>query len=386
MKRTLLLSLILLIAFSPAYSQIVKEAIVVKKFKRYDVGDTLKLYGIRAYPYTPTLQYATGEYSYADASNLQLINDNYSYWEDTWFRSRGGQIKKHGWQKSERKILTEITNDYVNDLKERDLVFEDAFLYDYLYQLLHRIHPGKVIKPEPVYLSLMVIKSQNPVAFGFETGLIVLSSGKIAEAKTEKALMEVLTKCVAGIVVDHDLVEQKELINPPLVKASFDFEKKAVKKFMEGLEETSFISEEEYTKKISTAISYTAWQEYDGSFWEKSLDLVKRLDKYELCLEKDYLLYSMLLRNISNEKSSNLKALEYIQKAHALGTTNLIDLFKEEGILQMRLDNPGQATASFLKYQKGMEELEKLGYDMSKELEWVRAILHRLKTSPNGMN
>ncbi len=386
MKKTLLLSFILLLTGSPAFSQIVKEAIVVKKFKRYDVGDTLKLYGIRVYPYTPTPQYATGEYSYTDASNLKIINDNYSYWENAWFRARGGQVKKHGWQKPERKMLSEIAYSYVTDLKDQNLVFEDAFLYDYLYQLLHRIHPGKVIKPEPVYLSLMVIKSQNPVAFGFETGLIVLSTGKIAQAKTEKDLIKILTQCVAGIVMDHDLVQQRELTHPPLVKASVEFEKKAVKNFMEGLEETSFISEEEYTRKISTAMSYTAWQEYDGSFWEKSLDLVKRLDKYELCLEKDYLLYSMLLRNISNDKSSNLKALEYIQKAHALGTTNLIDLFKEEGILHMRLDNPGEATAAFLKYQKGMEALEKLGYDMSKELEWVRAILHRLKTSPQGMN
>ncbi len=435
MKRNFFIGILILLFTTSAYSQVVLEGVALKRVEPYGKGSKVKVYGCRTV--SPELKQYLIEgvdgYRYVNENKIELTSE-LGFWEEAWFNNRGADIAKSGWDESKREQLYNDALDYLFQAEGNNLIYDDEVLYDYLYQLIAKIHPEKLVKPASANFGVIIIKSYETDWFSFDNGFLVLTTGLIAQTKSEKELIEILAQAISHIVLEHNLLNLKRaeksqktaeilgtvaavassaaMINSnkkyntnyyledavdigiatyflsgdiiDAVGANYSSEQKVKAKkvsnsYMSQLNEDELITDKEYTARISDVISYSAWQEYNLMNYGYSLELANRVLENNIATERDYLLLSKLCRVISNDKESNLKALGMIKRAKGVGLINLIDLDKELGIIYLRLGDRKNAEEAFISYKSGLFELEKQGVDISDELEFVNNVLFRYK-------
>jgi len=434
MKKLLFIGLLILIV-TTVNSQITLKGIAVQYINPYKKGDTINVYGSKENMATKYNQFFIdgGGYAkkYVNSTKIELINPNLSFWEEVWFKNRGAEIAISGWEENHRQELYNSAVDYYYNAEKNYLIYEDELLYDYIYQLILKIHPEKLIKPIPSCFGVIIIKSNEPDYFSFDNGFIVLTTGLIAQTRNEKELIEILAQSISHVVLEHNLLNLKQQIKSEKISeawgtiatvaasvamansnnknytnynfadavdlglsayflsnsimesigANYSYNQNTnainiAKEYMNQINGNKTLSDEEYIKKISRVISFSSWQEYNLMNYEYSFELVNILHQNNLATEKDFLLLSKLYRATSNTKELNLKALELIKQAKEIGLTNLVDLDKESGILYLRLNDYDNAKDCFIRYKNALYELEKQGADISDELEYLNQLLY----------
>ena len=309
---------------------------------------------------------------YVDGAKVRILDGNLAYWEKFWFELKSANSRNTA---TFQKVQIAKALDFYADAEEDDLIYEDDLLYDYIYQLILKIHPKQLIKEKPSNLSLIIIKSDEASFSTFSNGFIILTTGFIAKCENEKMLVSALVQCISQIVLDY-----KPKAHTASLKTSKLLEKikeAEVYFISELLKKDELLADDVFTNKISSVISYVAWQEYKELNYDYAIKLIDRIQALNLATERDYLLASKLIRATSNTEASNLKALQYIQKAKALGFNDLIDLNKEAGILYLRLNDKTQAKEAFLRYKNELLDLKKEGFDVAYDLEAVNQILFK---------
>lgn len=378
MNKLLLLVFLFSLSFTSISAQVILKGVMLEKTSDHEKGDTVKLYGSRLNKGNGKYQYYTGPLTYVYKDKVKLLDTNINFWKQLWFDYRGGDVIKNGRKARKLKFLSDTAAIYMVDLIDNDLIYEDEYLYDYLYHLILKIHPEPLIKSKPENFKIVIEKSNKFKFQTFDNGLIILSTTLLTATKSEKDLMAILTKCVASIVLDYHYVSHGRLQGSQTVVSLSQAMTKAATMFMKSLEGYPFLSPKKYARKMAKIMSFSAWQEYNDMNFSNARAIVQKLDTFHLCTEKDYLLYSKITRATTSSREATIKALGFIDKAKKLGVSNLIDLEKEAGILYLRLEDRENAKIAFENYKKGLEEMEKLGFDMSEEMEAAKFELHKL--------
>jgi len=443
MKKIFVLILTVLLMLNDAEAQKYSMGKVVKPLPPFALGDTIPVYGMKLNNSKKVQYYVPGSEGdrFVTEDRIQLLSNNYKFWEQVWFEYRGADFKKSGWDRTNRQILYEDALEYFQQAKNNQLIFEDDLLTDYLYQLVFRIFPESLIKDRVSNFSIVIIKSLEANSFAFDNGMIVLTTGHLAQTNSERDLIEILANRVANVVLEHNLLnlrqqqraERRAIMWGNLVTlassaamihsnvkygTTFDYynalDLGLSAHFISGAilenigakytEEQSidaynvahrylsgkFIGEEsspeEYLATISGTISYNAWQEYHLKNYEYALSLVDKLYKQNLATEEDYLLLSHIFRKTSNTKESNLLALDFLKKAEKLSVSKMTQLDKEAGMLYLRLKDRHNAKNSFTKYRQNLMDLEKAGHDVSQELKSINQLMfkHRFEERSLG--
>lgn len=436
MKKILLIALLFSIINPILYAQLTIQGILLKKNQFYEKGDTVKVFGSRVSVGSGKKQYLIAtrhENVFVNTHKVHLLDSAVDYWAKAWFENRGVEVKQSSSGLERREVLAREALEYYAQAKGNNLIYEDEVLYDYIYQLLLKIHPDKLVKPEANNLGLIIIKSNTLDYFSFDNGFIIITTGLLAGIKEEKELIKILSNCIAHLVLEHNLINlnkklkaerraevwatfttiassvaminsnQRRGANYTVYDAldvglSMHFLSSAIQESIgadysvlqaKKAEEISngfraqFVYEalpdETFINKISGVISYTAWQSYNVMNYDYAIELISRIQALNLVTERDYLLLSKLYRATSNSEKSNLKALGFIQKGKNMGFTNLIDFDKEAGLLYLRLNDKGKAKRAFLDYKSSLLNLAKQDFDVAFDLEFVNQVLYKNK-------
>lgn len=431
MKKSILSIVFLLALAISVNAQLSTKGILLRKFGNHEKGDTIIVYGYYKNGNSTEKYAVNGFPDNIKTKDIRLLNENQNFWERVWFKYKGATVKNHNWEYNHRTIANKNALNYYFEAKNNDILFEDELLYDYIQQLLLKIHPTNLIKPKKQYLTPLIIKSNERDNFTFDNGFIVLTTGLIASLKSEEELIKLLSRNIARVVLEPNMaiikkeIKAKQLADffatlttvvssVAMINSNYKngtnyhlddavglglsvhflsksisgniganyftkFDAKAKDITREYLQQTNLkaIDDDAFTKKIANTISYTAWQQYHAKNYNASLLLAKRLEQSNVALDLDYLLLSKLYRAMSSDEQKMKEALAFIKKAKEISDDDYVEFHKEEGIIYLRLNQKNKAMDCFINYKTGLLELEKQGTDISKELDYVNQILRR---------
>lgn len=119
---------------------------------------------------------------------------------------------KNGAQYDLRKGWEEEALKYLGELEAQDLIFDDNYLENYLYSLAYKIYPRSINDGRPGILNIKIIINNNPNAFIFPNGTMVLTSGLLSTIESEEELIGVMAHEVAHFVLDHSAININKAI------------------------------------------------------------------------------------------------------------------------------------------------------------------------------
>lgn len=437
MKRYLLLLVFILVAnLSFSQSKVTLKGYVIRPFGEYAVGDTVTVWGTRKNINTGMVQYyirsSFGEYRYFNEDRISLLGNDLDFWENVWMENRAETINKKGWERGLRQELIEDAMDYYSQALANNMVLQDDMLYDYIYQLIYSIHPLSMLKDRASDFSLVILNSTEHIAFSFDNGMIVLTTGLIAGTESENELNLILAQCIAHAVLEHNLVNLNEVIRAERrariwgtvatlaaatamavdevnngvlhdytlatdfgmsvyflssqvldnLGAGYSSEqqlmaKRIASQFMDEHPQVNFLDDQQYLNTIASAVSITAWQEYHLKNYSYAQLLALKLADARLASDIDYLLLSRIQRRKSNEMESNQLALDYLYIARKMALDPLPELDKEEGLVYARLQQHEKSKAAYLKYRDSLLKMKELGKNVDAELRMINQYLQR---------
>jgi len=158
MKRIFTLILAVLLTSQFAEAQKFSMGKVIKPLPPFAIGDTIPVYGMKLTNSKKIQYYTPGSEGdrFVTEDRIQLLPNNYKFWEQVWFEYRGADFKKSGWEKENRQLLYDDALEYFQQAKNNQLIFEDDLLTDYLYQLVFRIFPESLIKDRVSNFSIVL--------------------------------------------------------------------------------------------------------------------------------------------------------------------------------------------------------------------------------------
>jgi Zn-dependent protease with chaperone function len=124
----------------------------------------------------------------------QLSNELITYYE------------KKGYQESLRKEQAQEANDYLRELEQSKLFYEDAAVEDYLQCLLLSIIPEQMAVKREGVPQIRVLKSPSPDMLMLANNCLLISTGMLTTLDTEEELYAILSREVAHYVLDHGMI------------------------------------------------------------------------------------------------------------------------------------------------------------------------------------
>lgn len=124
----------------------------------------------------------------------QLSNDLISYYE------------KKGYQEDMRKEQAQEADDYLKELEQAGLFYEDAAVEDYLQCLLLSIAPDRMAVNREGIPQVRILKSPSPDLLMLANHCLLVSTGMLTTLDTEEELYAMLTREVAHDVLDHAII------------------------------------------------------------------------------------------------------------------------------------------------------------------------------------
>ncbi|WP_241346689.1 hypothetical protein [Belliella filtrata] len=416
-----------------------------RKFSSYQVGDTVNILGYKETEFSEKTQYlvkSSFQNIHVNTDRIDLIDDDFTFWENQWFQHRARDVQNNGWHSSNRDLLHIDAMEFFEEVKQNNLVFEDEVLYDYLYQLIFKIHPSHLIKDKNRIVHLAIIKSTEPTYFSFDNGMIILTTGAISLAKNESDIVKMLSECLANTVLDHNLVNLNQAIkaenrartwgtittlassavmaygnakngtyynfddaltlglaasyltaeNMQRIGANYNDEqnrlvKSVAAQYWKEHKDQYSTSDKQVMAILSNAVSYTAWQEFYSKNYEYALLLAEQIENMGMATEDEYLLLSKLYRRLGNDLDTNLQALAYLKDARAMALETMVDLDLEEGMIYLRMEDFKNAKASFLKYRENLIAMQNANATMPKtDLKYINQLLRRFNMYEDNKN
>lgn len=110
-----------------------------------------------------------------------------------------------GTQYELREEVEEEALDYINYLKEHNLVFNDPYLETYLYSLVTSIAPVNISDGRPGNVNIIILDSPTLNACIYPNGTIVINTGLLANLHTEDELVAILAHEIAHFIADHSI-------------------------------------------------------------------------------------------------------------------------------------------------------------------------------------
>lgn len=441
MKKALTITLLCLSFFSIIKSQPVIKGIAEWSFDSYQVGDTIRLDGYRYNSSNNTevyiLKSRSGENN-IPVSWIKLLEDDIGFWTKIWFQNRALSISNNSWQLSNRNLLYADFNNYRSRMEEHDLFLRDDYLEEYLRNLIGILHPECLIRPQERSIEIMILKSPEPEIYSFNHGVIVITTGKIAELECEEDLAFLLTEYIAHIVLEDNLANLNRyedrkaaagiasvvfslgsniamgihnvrsdykftvndmlsvwdltfylsdiLIQPPIEIYTLQqirrSQKISCKRFdlLSG-ENFSFHSPREYGMIMSSIIRDLAWEKYFQENYDASLKLIDRLIQTGITDEEDYLLKTKIYLAQSDNYESNLQALRFVETAEQMDQYHYVELQLQKGIILTRLERYEEAQEALLDY---LSVAESSGED-PEQIDEAKKMLNRCNDSLSNL-
>lgn len=398
------------------------------------------------------------------------------------------ELLKRGHQYDLRQELHLEAVDYINALNDQDRFFNDAYLEDYLYSLINRIHGGLSNFNKPGNLSIKIARDIQPNAFVLPNGTMVITSGLLSTIKSEDELVGVLAHEIAHYILDHHVINYNKALDrkkraefwatvatlaaasadaylsiknenhiPGVltaatgiaaaivsdeiqsrlgIKYSQDQESEADEAAARILPLLSYhrsglvvalsrlkgyfvktgdylalsdngthpslssriawigvpddlepFEQPKYLKKVSLVNSDNAWLElWIHNHVSAAKDLVQRNISNQVGTETDYIVLAVVNRRAASNKQELEAVLSLLVKAKTLNAHPHIQVFKEEGLTHLRLENALEAKKAFENYLKlllefksrnGLNDVNNRMKTLEDEISWTSKMIFK---------
>ncbi len=430
--------------FAYAQDKISIFGVVERAIPAYNEGDTVLVYAIRQNENSGRERYmvlGTEGFTFHNEDRIRILDQDVQFWDMVWLRNRAETIHKTGWEKKKRMELREDAIDYYVQAETNEMIFKDDHLYDYLYKLVHKIHPLPFRKETASHFRVLVLTSTEPNIFAFDNGMIIMTTGLLASLESEEALVEVLATAVAHCVMEHNLVNLNLAIRAErrariwgglaTVAASTLM---AMDEIKNGTQHDYFLANDlgrsvyfladnildnigakydesqrekaeligltlansgkvhkvlepvEYHTIMANSVSFAALQEYIVKNYYYAQNLLLGLHDVGIATDRDYLLLSQLQRKAYDSRESDELALEYLQLAKEKSLSPLIELEKELALVYQRLGEPDKAHESLLSYRDMLIERRENGGSVQQEIQRVEQMIQRKSYQLPGLS
>jgi hypothetical protein len=389
----------LLIATMGLYSQTTMKGIIKTRHGLSSKYDTIVVKGIINNRKTGNRFYVAQNSRHnldyeIKSDKVRLIDSEYGFWQRIWFEHCGYEINTKGWDTAIRRRIDKLTLLNLAALESNGQLFDDRFIQDYLQSLITKIHPMELRKESNHNFSVYILNADSAAIFASNNGVILITTQLIANTPCEEELVRILTYAVAATITDlqfHNFRKQVNLYalsgmqvreeDMPVIQLAFvpfqnDLKlKKIVDAYFKDsqIENKCNANKEEYLNKISYVVSYTAWQEYYDHHYDYALKLINILIDNNLATNEDLLLKSKIYLARADTPESNREALLILEEAEKSGPFLLSDIYKEKGIVLLRLNQPEEAFKAF----KKLEEILQTDNTDNRQLKWCRYMMHK---------
>lgn len=365
MKKIIILFISTLF-ISSSYGQITKKGIIknfVPGFTKCDTVIILGKYESRGKDkyLVQVLENGYLKRIYIPDNKIELLPDTLNFWEDVWFNTTGHDYK------SNRHIYKLKSSDeagllsYLGEYESNNKFYEDPYVEDYISQIICRIYPEKLnIADFDVNITPKLINDPKTRIQPLANGFLLIGIDFLAKQEKEEDLILELAKGIAHIILNHGTININRLYGGNSLGLTFNsFQSKTAedvaKSFVQSKKDDNklgyFLSEKDFISKLSGIINYVAWQEFYSNHLKKSTDLLNKLIDNNLAVEETYFLKAKILRQNSNSYQSNTEALELLNKAEKKRVHGYMDIYKERGLVLMRLGRTAEAKEAFQQYK-----------------------------------
>lgn len=114
-------------------------------------------------------------------------------------------IQKKGFQNQLRDELEEDALYFIQRLQADGRAFKDPYLENYIYGLIAKIAPTTLVDGRPGNVSIVILNDDEQNAFTFSNGIIVITTGLLANLHSEDELVAILAHEIAHFVLDHSV-------------------------------------------------------------------------------------------------------------------------------------------------------------------------------------
>ena len=122
-------------------------------------------------------------------------------------------ITKKGSQYEMRKDMEDEALEYIQQVKKYGGELDDPYLESYIYSLVGKIAPQKLIDGRPCSINLLIQKSPNINSGTYPNGTIVISTGLLASLHSEDELVAILAHEISHFVLDHSVLNVNKAIS-----------------------------------------------------------------------------------------------------------------------------------------------------------------------------
>lgn len=114
-------------------------------------------------------------------------------------------LEKKGIQKSLRLEMEEEALDYIRNVQEYGIAFNDPYLENYIYGLVSKIAPSTLVDCRPGNVNILILDNPSMNACMYSNGTMIINTGLISTLHTEDELVAILAHEIAHFVLDHSV-------------------------------------------------------------------------------------------------------------------------------------------------------------------------------------
>lgn len=101
---------------------------------------------------------------------------------------------------------------YLNELEQRNLFFNDSYLENYLYTIVYKLYPGSINDGRPGIVNVKIMIDNTPNAFIFTNGTTIITTGLLSTINSEEELIGIMAHEIAHFVLDHSTININKAI------------------------------------------------------------------------------------------------------------------------------------------------------------------------------
>lgn len=140
-------------------------------------------------------------------SNLQEFWQNQAVTNEVY-----ENLTKYGTQYSLRREWEGEALQYLNELEQRNLFFDDSYLENYLYTIVYKLYPGSINDGRPGIVNVKIMIDNAPNAFIFTNGTMIITTGLLTTINSEEELIGTMAHEISHFVLDHSTININKAI------------------------------------------------------------------------------------------------------------------------------------------------------------------------------
>ena len=229
MKTIKIFILLITLTFNYSYGQIFDidlQATMVKSNGPWKKGSKIHIKKF-VHKVVSDGTYGIQEFFYLEDSNGQQVEINskvddcfdfeyksvQDFWDAAIITNVLHSLKKKGFQYDLRLEMEDDALQYIHEIKKRDLELNDPYLNTYIYSLIAKIAPSKLIDGRPSNINFVIQENPDINACCYPNGTIVINTGLLATLHSEDELVAVLAHEIAHFILDHSVQNVNEAVS-----------------------------------------------------------------------------------------------------------------------------------------------------------------------------